>query len=228
MRECKERRLLFLLSPSHTCWFSHTFTQGEGRGARGAAFCRAILLVILSQRQGRAGATAVCLIACAVGVGSIIRPLCHPAAIPASSAPADYVPYFSREGWKKKKTATLINGGKNTREQDVAAAHKTQTWRRRKRRVDKREFVVGRGASRKLGLRFQPKETFKLIPAVAHVWANRERTSNQMPGRVVAAAAGQGKGSMLAQKQVSYMCNTHTHTHTHSQSLLAGAKCVLV
>lgn len=93
--------LLFLLL-AHTDLATHSHREGGGvRG--GAGFCRAILLVILSQRQGRAGATAVCLIACAMGVGSIIRPLCHPAAIPASSAPADSIPYSSRKKKTKKK-----------------------------------------------------------------------------------------------------------------------------
>lgn len=61
------------------------------------SFCRAILLVILSHRQGRAGAAAVCLMGCALGVGSIIRLLRHPAANPASSTPADLISYLRRE-----------------------------------------------------------------------------------------------------------------------------------
>lgn len=61
------------------------------------SFCRVILLVILSHRQGWAGATAVCLIACAMGVGSIIRLLRHPAANPASSTPADLISYLKWE-----------------------------------------------------------------------------------------------------------------------------------
>lgn len=61
-----------------------------------------ILLVILSHRQGRAGAAAaaaaaVCLMGCALGVGSIIRLLRHPAAEPASSPPADLISYLNRE-----------------------------------------------------------------------------------------------------------------------------------
>lgn len=57
-----------------------------------------ILLVILSHRPGRAGAAAVCLMGCALGVGSIIRLLRHPAAKPASSPPADLISYLNREG----------------------------------------------------------------------------------------------------------------------------------
>lgn len=40
--------------------------------------CAVTLLALLSQRQGWAGATAVCLIACAMGVGSIIRAAAPP------------------------------------------------------------------------------------------------------------------------------------------------------
>lgn len=83
----------------------------------GVSFCRVILLVILSHKQGWAGATAVCLIACAMGVGSIIRLLRHPAANPASSSPADLISYLSRENspsdeQQKTPRAALNTDGK--------------------------------------------------------------------------------------------------------------------
>lgn len=72
----------------------HMFTGGERRRT---SFCRVTLLAILSHRQGWAGAMTVCLAACAMGDGSIIRELRHPAANPASSSPADLISYLNRE-----------------------------------------------------------------------------------------------------------------------------------
>lgn len=84
-----------------TYQFNHMFTRSERERETDSkeriSLCRAMLLVILSHRQGWAGATAVCLIGCAMGVVSIIRLLCHPAANPASSAPADLISNFNRE-----------------------------------------------------------------------------------------------------------------------------------
>lgn len=71
-----QRLILFLRFVTYS--FNHMFTYRKERAAEREILSRVTLLTILSHRQGWAGATAVCLIACAMGVGSIIRAAASP------------------------------------------------------------------------------------------------------------------------------------------------------
>lgn len=146
---------------------SHTFTQGGGRGGEGSGLLQSDTVSYPPTEAGP-GWRHGCL-PHSLRNGSWFH---YQTALPPCSNPSILCSHRLRslfqQGKKNKKNSnTPMNGGK--KHPRAAAAHKTQTQRRSKRGIDKREFVVGHGASKELDLPFQLKETFKLIPAVAHV-----------------------------------------------------------
>lgn len=198
MEECKQKTKIdsiwLLFSPSfplltHTDFATHSHRGGErGGGGQGAGFCRAILLVILSQRQGRAGATAVCLIACAMGVGSIIRTALPPCSNPSILCSRIFSSPFHQGG----------GGGCEHPLWSTEEKRPLATRRMRKRRVDVRELVLG----------FQPRENRY----------SAYRASKQIPGRfMMRCCRTEGVVPVKHKSSFPGHTDTHRRTHGRSQ-----------